>query len=112
MLSAGYCYQKARGPKVIIISGFHCILHVLCCRLIMCYILFFLIAHIFVNNILLHCSNCCYMFPLMGAFFNVYILSYVSLTMHLGIILVNNQLDADRHTRQSPTQSDIYQMMY
>ena len=86
---------------------------------------------------------------------------YISLTVHLGIILVNNQLDAlfflmylfiyftsqhvssnpvliirgnelyeyiiwyislcvgdflvcryDRHTRQSPTQSDIYQMMY
>jgi len=79
----------------------------------------------------------------------------ISLTVHLGIILVNNQLDAlfqciylfrfstcfeqpsahhqenrivsihnlvyitlcrkelpDRHTGQSPTQSDIYQMMY
>jgi len=33
--------------------------------------------------------------------------------MHLDIILVNNQLDAleflpDRHTRESPTQSEIY----
>ena len=53
----------------------------------------------------------------------------ILLKVLLGIILVNNQLDAlflmylfiyftslhfpsDRHTRQSPTQSDIYQMMY
>jgi NRPS condensation-like uncharacterized protein len=25
MLSAGYCYQKSATPKVITISGFHCI---------------------------------------------------------------------------------------
>jgi hypothetical protein len=46
------------------------------------------------------------------------------LTVHLSTILANNKLDTlfqciyftqfppDRHTRQSPTQSDVYQMMY
>jgi len=35
---------------------------------------------------------------------------YISFTVHLGLILVNNQLDT--LFLMSPTQSDIYQIMY
>jgi len=41
---------------------------------------------------------------------------YILVTIHLGIILINNQLDTkflpDLHTGRSPTQSDINQMLY
>jgi len=40
---------------------------------------------------------------------------YVLLTVHLGMILVNNQLDAhltNLHTRRSSTQSDINQVSH
>ena len=40
---------------------------------------------------------------------------YVLLTVHLGMILVNNQLDAqltNQHTRRSSTQSDINQVSH